>query len=114
MIKLHASDTSKLTLKDIVKSVQDMSEAQKMSLCRVWVIFKLLLVMPATNALSEHSFSALRRVKTYLRSTMSQKRLNDSMVLHIHQESVDDLDLKAIGNEFVAELGAEGKIIWSF
>ena len=26
--------------------------------------FKLLLVMPATNAVSEHSFSALRRVKS--------------------------------------------------
>ena len=73
MIDLHASDTSKLTLKDIVKSVKDISEAQKMSLCHVWVIFKLLLVIPTTNASSEHSFSALRRAKTYLRTTMSQK-----------------------------------------
>ena len=35
MIELHASDTSKLTLKDIVKSVQDISEVQKVSLCHV-------------------------------------------------------------------------------
>ena len=73
MIELHASDKSRLTIKDIVKSVQDISEVQKVSLCYVWVLFKLLLVMPATNASSERSFSALRRVKTYLRSTMSQK-----------------------------------------
>ncbi len=32
--------------------------------------------MPATNASSERSFSALRRVKSYLRSTMLQERLN--------------------------------------
>ena len=30
----------------------------------------------ATNATSERSFSALQRVKTYLRSTTKQERLN--------------------------------------
>ena len=29
--------------------------------------------MPATNALSERSYSASRRIKNYLRSTMTQK-----------------------------------------
>lgn len=37
---------------------------------------KLLLVMPATNVTSERSFSTLRRIKTYLQTTMSQERLN--------------------------------------
>ena len=31
----------------------------------VWKLLKLLLVLPATNATSERSFSALRRLKTY-------------------------------------------------
>ena len=43
MIELHASDASKLTLKDIVKSAQGISEIQKVSLCHVWVLFKLLI-----------------------------------------------------------------------
>ena len=114
MIELHASDTPKLTIKDIVKSVRDISEVQKVSLCHVWVLFKLLLVMPATNASSEHSFSALRRVKTYLRSTMSQKRLNHLMVLQIHQEAADELDLKAIGNEFVGDLELRKRMLGHF
>ena len=33
--------------------------------------------LPATDATSERSFSALRRVKTYLRTTMIQQRLNN-------------------------------------
>ncbi len=41
--------------------------------------------MPATNSSSERSFNALRRVKTYLRGTMLQGRLNNLMVLHVHQ-----------------------------
>ena len=36
----------------------------------------LLKILPVTNAVSERSFSALRRLQTYMRSTMSQDRLN--------------------------------------
>ena len=38
---------------------------------------QLVLVMPATDSTSERSFSALRRVKTYLRSTVDQEGLNN-------------------------------------
>ena len=62
---------------------------------------KLLLVVPATNATSERSFSALRRVKTYLRTSMNQMRLNNLMVIHVHKDLADGLDLVEIGNEFI-------------
>ena len=57
---------------------------------------KILLVMPATNASSERSFSGLRRIKTYLRTTMTQKRLNDLMVLNIPKEKT------VVAKEFVS------------
>ena len=59
--------------------------------------------MPATNATSERSFSALRRVKNYLRSTMTQQRLNNLMVLHVHKDITDQIELKAVATEFVAD-----------
>ena len=43
---------------------------------------KLLLVMPATSAQSERSFSAIQRIKIYLRATISQQQLNHLMFLH--------------------------------
>ena len=46
-------------------------------------IARLILVLPSTNAASEISFSAMKRVKTYLCSTMSQPRLNHIMTLNI-------------------------------
>ena len=52
----------------------------------------LILVMPATNATSKCSFS----VKTYLRSTMHQSRLNHLMLLNINKEKVDNLDIKQL------------------
>ena len=114
MTELHASEGTNLTLKDIVKGIRGISEVQKSSLSQVWVLFKLLLVMPATNASPERSFSALRRVKTYLRSTMSQERLNHLMVLHIHQDEVDKLDLRAIGNEFIGEMELRKRMFGHF
>lgn len=57
--------------------------------------------MPATNAVSERSASALRRIKTYLRTTMGQARLNNTMVVHVHKELTDKLDQKVILIEFV-------------
>ena len=49
--------------------------------------------MPATNAVSERSFSAMRRLYTYLRTNMSQNGLNNMMVLHAHKEKTDVLKL---------------------
>jgi len=37
---------------------------------------QIILIMPATNCMSEWSFSALSRVKTYLKSIIPQERLN--------------------------------------
>ena len=64
---------------------------------------QLILVMPATNASSERSFSALRRVKNYLRASMSQKRFNNLMLLHVQKDEVDSMDLQIVHDQFVAQ-----------
>ena len=67
------------SFKDVWKFFQKMSKGQRTLFSEVIKVLKLILVMPATNASSERSFSALRRIKTYLRNTMSQARLNHIM-----------------------------------
>ena len=91
----------KTSIKDILKYLRNISSAQRALLSEICIIAKLILVMPATNAVSERSFGALRRVKTYLRSTMKQTRLNHLMILHVHKDITDSLNLNDIGNEFV-------------
>ena len=61
----------------------------------ICTVLKFIQVVPATNAVSERSASALCRVKSYLRSTMSQSRLNNLMLLHVHNDRTDKLDLKS-------------------
>ena len=89
------------TVFDIRDYIVAMTQAQKDLLNEVVNLMKLILVMPATNSTSKRSFSALRRVKTYLRSTMGQQRLNDLLLLHVHKEITDSLDLKEVVNNFV-------------
>jgi hypothetical protein len=59
-------------------------------------ISTLLLTLSATNAVSERSFSVLRRVKTYLKSSMTQQRLNNLMLLHVHKELTDNITPQAV------------------
>ncbi len=58
-------------------------------------------MVPISSAEAERSFSGLRRLKTWLRSTMTQKRLNDIAVCHIHQERLDRLDRQKIAQQYV-------------
>ena len=87
---------------DIKTYIQSLSPGVQSSLSEVYKLLKLILVMPATNAVSERSALALRRLKNYLRSTMTQSRLNNLMLLHIHKERLDKLCLKSCLNEFVS------------
>ena len=67
-------------------------------------VAKLTVVCPATNATSERLFSALRRAKSYLQSTMKQQRLN-IMSVNLYKDRTDDLGLRGVAQEFVAWYG---------
>ena len=88
-------------LSSIVEFIKKLSPIQKALIPQVHCLVSLILVMPATNATSERSFSALRRVKTFLRTTMTQLRLNNSMILFVHSNLTDKINLVELGNEFI-------------
>ncbi|CAI6357531.1 unnamed protein product [Macrosiphum euphorbiae] len=55
-------------------------------------ILKIFLTIPTNTASNERSFSALRKLKTYLRVTMSQERLSSLVILYIQKEYTIDFD----------------------
>ena len=65
-------DTSRFSVDDLISFFHSLKLFQSEN-C---TLDKLLLVMPATNAMSEWSYSALKRVKTYLLATTGDARLN--------------------------------------
>ena len=71
IILLAFPTTANVGIRDIVQHVCSLSPGMRISITHVCSLIHLLLVMPATNAVSERCASALRRVKFYLRTTMS-------------------------------------------
>ena len=49
-------------------------------------------IVPSSTASNERSFSALKRLKTYLRATMLEERLTGLALLHIHQDIIVPID----------------------
>ena len=46
----------------------------------------LYMVLPATTCEAERSFSMLRRLLTYLRSTQGQDRMSNLALIHCHRD----------------------------
>ncbi|XP_052253227.1 zinc finger MYM-type protein 1-like [Dreissena polymorpha] len=90
------------TITDIVTFFRDLSPESRLFFSEVMRVLRHVLVMPATNATSERSFSGLRRLKTYLRTSMTQERLTHLMTLHVHRCTTDAMDLLDVANEFVS------------
>lgn len=68
---------------------------------QVVTLVKLLCVLPCSTATPERSFSQLRRIKNYMRSTMGQPRLNHLMVTAVHRGGMKHLDVDRLIAEFV-------------
>ena len=72
---------SEVSLESLMTYLRNLTESQKALISQVYKLASLLVALPATNAVSERSFSSLRRIKTYLRATMTQNRLNNTRII---------------------------------
>ena len=84
--KIEIQSNMLLIMKGIIRHMQELNPGKKALLTQVFQLAQYCLVMPASNTVSEQSFSVLRRIKTYLRNTMTQNRLNHTMCLNIHTD----------------------------
>jgi hypothetical protein len=91
-----------LTLDVFKKAFQVMMPDMRAMFPQVEALLRLLLVNPASSAEAERSFSGLRRLKTYLRSTSGQQRLNNIAMCHIHSHILDDLNIDELVKQFIS------------
>ena len=90
------------SLPEVVSAFRELNGGARSLLPNVERLLRLLLVLPASSATAERSFSSLRRLKTWLRSRMTQRRLNDVAVLHVHKDRAANVNPRAVAAEFVA------------
>ena len=79
-------------LRTLCEIFNNLSFSKKL-LSEVCKLLRILLTVPVTTATAERTFSVLRRLKTFLRSTMGQARLNLVLLLHIYKEKTTILIL---------------------
>ena len=90
-----------INLEDDVKVIQSLSHEKSELIRIVAVITRIVSTNGSTSPTVERSFSMLRRLKTWLRPTMTQKRLNAFSLIQENQVIVDEMSLIDVANELV-------------
>lgn len=90
----------RLRLKHVILYLKENSNIRPL-FSQLTKLVKLLLTLPGSSCTNERSFSRLRRLKNYLRSTMLQDRLNDISILNIYSDIANDIDNDSLLNKFI-------------
>lgn len=74
----------------------------------ICIAIRILLTLPVTVASNERSFSKLKLIKNYLRSTMSEERLIGLAMMSIEKDISNDIDYDKIIDEFAGMKARKG------
>jgi hypothetical protein len=102
------------SVSDAVVHLQLMVPELRAVFSDVCALVRLLLVSPASSAEAERSFSALRRLKTWLRTTMTETRLNGVAVCQILRDRLDIIDKKPLLREFASRSPLRSQLFGQF
>ncbi|KAK9683264.1 hypothetical protein RND81_10G127500 [Saponaria officinalis] len=88
--------------KDIKKTAEIIEFLKRLKDCypNIWIAYRIIFTIPVSVASAERSFSKLKLIKSYLRSTMSQDRLNGLAMISIERDMVKHLDYESLMNDF--------------
>ncbi|KAJ8024838.1 52 kDa repressor of the inhibitor of the protein kinase [Holothuria leucospilota] len=75
-----------------------MDHADNLLYPNIHILLRIVATLPVTTSECERSFSCLRRLKTYLRGTMTQTRLSGLALMNIHYDK--DINRDTVITEF--------------
>lgn len=68
----------------------------------LFIVLRIYLTLPISVASGERSFSKLKQIKNYLRTSMSQERLSDLAIISIENNISEALDHNQMINELAS------------
>lgn len=84
-------------LKNMIKGVPSYltikENMSKDTFPNLFKMIQLAITLPVSSATCERSFSAMRRINNYLRSTMSQERFSNMAILNIEKDIIVDIEI---------------------
>ncbi|VAH99338.1 unnamed protein product [Triticum turgidum subsp. durum] len=66
------------------------------------IAYRILLTIPVTVATAERSFSKLKLLKSYLRSTMTQERLNGLATIALENDGLEKINYEDVIEDFIS------------
>ena len=99
---LKISEKDEKTYISISEALEELSKV-KAAFPNVIKMLQISLTIVITTASCERLFSALKGIKTYLRSTMTEDRLNHIAILSIEKDTSKMLDYSHIIDSFIAK-----------
>ena len=88
---------------DVVNLLQWMAECKlQENVPNLIIDIRIYLTLAVSVASCERSFSKLKLIKTYLRSTMGQNRLTNLAILPIEREQTESLDFDEVIDQFAS------------
>ncbi|KAL9840325.1 putative HAT dimerization domain, ribonuclease H-like superfamily [Arabidopsis thaliana] len=90
---------------EVTKPIEVLDFLKRVEGCypNTWISFRILLTIPVSVASAERSFSKLKLIKNYLRSTMSQDRLNGLAILSIERAMLEKIDYATVMDDFAGK-----------
>ena len=98
-LELFRDRTSDETITNTAEAIK-LAIDNRSSLPQLWECYKLLLTTPISVAKDERTFSVLKLVKNFYRSTMEDTRLDDLMVLRCEKDLTDTIKLEDVLDEW--------------
>ncbi|XP_074270467.1 uncharacterized protein LOC141594217 [Silene latifolia] len=96
-------------LKDILPSEEEMEAIDILKFLKrksyfpnAFIAYRILLTIPVTVASAERSFSKLKLLKSYMRSTMLQERLTGLAIIAIEDDLLEKVDYNCLIEEFAS------------
>ena len=67
-------------------------ECDKVLFLNLFIVLQIACTLPLTYCECERSASTLRRLRNFMRASMTKNRLSSLALIHIHYQHVVDLD----------------------
>ena len=97
VVKKAACDKRNPDFLDLFKALQAEPECYS---C-VTKLMKIVLTLPITSCSAERAFSKLKIVKSRLRSTMNQDRLENLILMSVEVDLLQNLDVNSLVQKFI-------------
>ena len=101
MWETYWSTTHRGAIPSTLSETLQMTLPMKSSFPNIYAALRVLATVPVTSCECERAISVLRRLKTYLRSTMSEERLNGLALMSFHRYY--DIDFEDVLNRFARQ-----------